>query len=467
MNTLNENQSLNNPQTIVNHIEDLLNSTNKNKTNVLNPFPVEVFPKCVQEIINSTNNCLNYPIDFISSSLLYAISVSLGNTCKVEVRTGWQENAVLYLSLVGRAGTNKSHPITFALKPIELSDNFNLKTYIEDLKQYNQNVKLTKKEREEAGISEPIKPICEQYIVSDFTPESLAEIHKHNIKGIGVYADELASWFKNFNRYNKGSEEQFWLSNWSGKPIRINRRTTESTYIPLPFISVIGTIQTGVLNELANNRTENGFLDRILFVVPDTLKKEYWTDMELNQEIIDSWQKIIESLLNLPLILDELYNPNPKILKFTPEAKQHLYKWQKELTDLSNKTENEAINGVLAKLEVYAIRLSLILQMMNYACNTDNNEAIGIEALKGALKLVEYFKNTAIKVHSILSNQNPLDKYPLDKQNLYSALPDLFTTEKGLQIALELGVAERTFKDFLNQEKLFKRIKRGEYEKKV
>ena len=78
--------------------------------------------------------------------------------------------------------------------------------------------------------------------------------------------------------------------------------------------------------------------------------------------------------------------------------------WQKELTDLSNKTENEAINGVIAKLEVYAIRLSLILQMMNYACNTDNDEAIGIEALKGALKLVEYFKYTALKVHGILSN---------------------------------------------------------------
>ncbi len=90
------------------------------------------------------------------------------------------------------------------------------------------------------------------------------------------------AWFKNFNRYNKGSEEQFWLSVWSGKAIRINRKTTEPTFIAKPFISVIGTIQPAVLNELADKRTENGFLDRLLFVAPENLKKEYWSETELN-----------------------------------------------------------------------------------------------------------------------------------------------------------------------------------------
>ena len=118
-------------------------------------------------------------------------------------------------------------------------------------------------------------PIWEQLLVTDFTPEALIEVHKFNKNGIGVYADELASWFKNFNRYNSGSEEQFWLSVWSGKPIRINRKTSEPIFISLPFISVIGTIQPAVLKELAKDRTENGFMDRILFVIPDDLKKNY------------------------------------------------------------------------------------------------------------------------------------------------------------------------------------------------
>ena len=67
---------------------------------------------------------------------------------------------------------------------------------------------------------------------------------------------------------------EFWLSVWSGKPINIDRKTGEPVFIPLPFISVCGTIQNGILNELAkDSRTQNGFIDRILFVMPDNLEK--------------------------------------------------------------------------------------------------------------------------------------------------------------------------------------------------
>jgi len=275
----------------------------------------------------------------------------------------------------------------------------------------------------------------------------------------------LASWFKNFNRYNKGSEEQFWLSVWSGKPIRINRKTSEPIYMPLPFISVAGTIQPGVLNELADNRTENGFLDRLLFVVPDNLKKEYWSETELNPEIVENWQTIISNLLDVSIIQDETNNLQPEILRFTPEAKQLLFEWQRELTDQSNKPENEAISGINAKIEMYAVRLALILQMASYACNKSDKQAIGMEAVQGALKLVKYFKKTAIKVHSIVKDTSPLDKLPTDKQTLYIALPDTFTTNKGVQVAKSMGMAERTFKRFLSNRDLFDNYAWGEYGK--
>lgn len=457
---------LNNPATILNHVAELKTKSEAERKAKQNLFPVAVFPKAVQEIITATNESLNFPIDFIGASMLYAVSVSIGNTHKVEIMKGWQENAVLYLSIVGRAGTNKSHPISFALKPIEQRDNLKFLKYQKQKQEYDTIVNLTKKEREQQGYDEPLKPIWEQHLVTDFTPEALIDVHKFNKRGIGVYADELASWFKNFNRYNKGSEEQFWLSNWSGKPIRINRKTSEPTYIPLPFISVAGTIQPGVLNELANNRTENGFLDRLLFVVPDNLKKEYWSEKELSPSIVENWHTIISNLLDVVIIQDDTNNPQPEILRFTLEAKQLLFKWQRELTDQSNKPENEAISGINAKIEMYAVRLALILQMIRYACNEDNKQAIGVEALHGALKLVEYFKITATKVHSIVSNASPLDKLPTDKQTLYIALPDTFTTSEGLQVAETMGMAKRTFKRFLSNKELFINYTRGEYEKR-
>lgn len=431
-------------------------------------FPVEVFPLPVQQVITATNENLNFPIDFIGASLLYAVSVAVGNTHSVEVKKGFRQSAVLYLAIVARAGTTKSHPLSFALQPIVERDKRTYRQYEQQRQEYEKAVSLSKKEREQQAFEEPIKPIWQKFLLSDFTPEALAEVHKFNKRGIGVYVDELAGWFKNFNRYNKGSEMEFWLSQWSGKPINIDRKTGEPVFIPLPFISVAGTIQKGILNELAkDSRTQNGFIDRILFVIPDNIQKEYWSETDLPPVVSENWERIISNLLNLSVSNDDTLNPSPDILKFTPEAKKVLFEWQKVNTDQCNETESEALSGIFSKMEMYVLRLALIIEMIRYACNESDKKAISIEAVQGAIKLVEYFKNSAVKVNYVLSNASPLDKYPADKRNLYKALPDTFTTEIGLQTAEGLGVPERTFKYFLNEKDLFTRLSHGEYEKRV
>jgi len=453
---------------IKNEAKQLIKQGNEVKDKQTNRFPVEVFPLPVQQIIAATNENLNFPIDFIGASMLYAVSVAVGNTHRVEVKKGWLESSVLYLAIVARAGTNKSHPLSFALQPIVEQDKRTYRQYEQQRQEYEKAVSLSKKEREQQAIDEPIKPVWQKFLLSDFTPEALAEVHKFNKRGVGVYVDELAGWFKNFNRYNKGSEMEFWLSVWSGKPINIDRKTGEPVFIPLPFISVCGTIQNGILNELAKeSRTQNGFIDRILFVIPDNIQKPYWSETDLNPVVSENWQSIVSNLLSLSITNDETLNPSPEILKFTPEAKKILFEWQKVNTDQSNDAENEAVSGIYSKLEMYAVRLALILEMMRFACNESDKQAVSVEAIQGALKLVEYFKNSAVKVNSIISNASPLDKHPSDKQALYNALPDTFTTETGLQIAEGLKVAERTFKRFLNEKELFNWISRGEYGKRI
>ena len=109
-----EFEDLQKAETLLNHIEELKKEAEAKQ----NLFPVEVFPKAIQEIITGTNESLSFPIDFIGASLLYAVSVSIGNSYSVEIKKGWQENAVLYMCIVGRAGTNKSHPVSFALQPL-------------------------------------------------------------------------------------------------------------------------------------------------------------------------------------------------------------------------------------------------------------------------------------------------------------------------------------------------------------
>lgn len=461
-------QSSISPIETLGHINEILQQGNKIQDRKTNRFPVEVFPLPIQQVITATNENLNFPIDFIGASLLYAVSVAVGNTHSIEVKKGFQQSAVLYLAIVGRAGTTKSHPLSFALQPIVEQDKRTFRQYEQQRQEYEQAVSLPKKEREQQAIDEPTKPVWQKFLLSDFTPEALAEVHKFNKRGIGVYVDELAGWFKNFNRYNKGSEMEFWLTQWSGKPINIDRKTGEPVFIPLPFISVAGTIQQGILNELAkDSRTQNGFIDRILFVIPDNIKKEYWSETDLPPIVSENWESIISNLLSLSVTNDDTLNPSPEVLKFTPEAKQVLFEWQKANTDQCNDAENEVLSGIFSKMDMYILRLSLILEMMRFACSESSKQAVSIEAVQGAVKLVEYFKSSAVKVNSILSNASPLDKHPADKQALYNALPDTFTTEIGKHIAEQFKVAERTFKYFLNEKDLFTRTSRGEYEKRM
>ncbi len=438
------------------------------KATIKNTFPVEVFPQPVQEIINATNKNLEFPIDFIGTSILYAASVAIGNSYRVLIKRDFEETALLYLAIVARPGTNKTHPLSWAIKPLCDSDAKTYRAYELALAEYEKAAGLPKEKRLEQGLDELQKPVHKKFLLTDFTGEGLAKVHKFNLRGIGAYCDELSGWFKNFNRYNKGSEQEFWISNFNSKSINIDRKNSESIFILRPFISVCGTIQRGIISQLAkDSRNQNGFIDRILFAIPDDVVKEYWSESEIAPQIVQNWAEIITRLTSLPIQLDDNLNPFPELLRFNPEAKKLLFKWQRDNTDKCNEAESEALAGIFSKLDMYVCRLALILQLMRWACNEGNKEEISTEAVKGAIQLIEYFRLSAVRVYSILASNNPLDKLPNDKKALYNALPDYFTTNVGLQIAEKLEIPQRTFKYFLNNADLFNNVKRGEYEKRI
>jgi hypothetical protein len=87
------------------------------------------------------------------------------------------------------------------------------------------------------------------------------------------------------------------------------------------------------------------------------------------------------------------------------------------------------------------------------------------KAVKGALKLTEYFKQTAIKVHGLINEGSPLDKLPENKQKFYDALPDILTTNEAIEQGTKYDISKRSVKRFLNEKKLFNRLMQGKYEK--
>lgn len=455
------------------HFADNINAENATIAPSKNAFPIEIFPATLRDIITETNQSLKFPTDYIASSLFYAASIAIGNTFCIRVKRGWTERTVFYLAIVGDPSTNKSHPLSFALQPFFDADKKSFKQYEEQKKEYENNLQLSKKEREAQGI-ELNKPVWQKHIVSDFTPEALLNVHRFCKRGIGVYSDELAGWLNNFGRYHKGNDQQLWLSNWSGKPVYIDRKSSESFFIQRPFISVTGCIQTDLLSKLCEgNRAEDGFLYRILFTFSDDAKKEYLHEAEVSQSTINEWKRIISNLLAIPQAYDGDLIPEPKEITFNPAAWQLFNDWHRKNTDLCNNTQDNKLKAFYGKFDMLFARFALTLELMRYAVykfpddNQDESIIVNVceEATTGAIKLCDYFLKNAKRVYDIISKKQPLSDLSQDKQTIYEALPKVFTTSEGITIAESNGMPRRTFHYFLQQGEFFSKTKHGYYEK--
>lgn len=429
-------------------------------------FPVSIFPQPIRHIIQELHECQSFPIDYVAASMLTAIAVGIGNTHLVQVKSGWLESSILYMALVGRPGANKSHPLSFAMKPFLTYDYQQNIQFEQEYKKYEELMQMTRRERTEAGLTEyPQEPIRRRFLVSDITPEGLSLIHAQNQRGLCLWADELSAWFKNFNRYNNGSEEQFWLSVFSAKTTISDRKSTRSSvFIKRPYISVIGTIQKKVLGELAKGeRSCNGFIDRILFVLPSDQQKIRWNDRELSEDIDQQWDDILSRLIRLDFLPSSDGSEPYNILCLSPEARNILYEYQHKLAEMCDTETNEMIVGIYCKLETYLIRFCLIVQMMRWSCGEACKESIDAESVEKAILLTEYFRMAALNVQSIMNEES------LTTQQLaiLRQLPHEFTTAEGLELADKEGMKERAFKDFLSRNIgiLFKRERHGAYTK--
>lgn len=437
-------------------IERDLNNKIRELTN--NPFPLDAMPKLIQGIINETSKTLNYPVDYTSTGILYTTSLCIGNTHKVELKKGYQTSPILWCAVVGSSGVMKTHPLNFALKPIIEADKESVTKFNELQRLYKEFQLMDRKEKKEFG---PMAaPLFKKTILSDYTIEVLGSIHDVNRKGIGIFRDEFAGWFKNFSRYSAGSDVETWLTMWNGDPLIIDRKGGDKVFISESFVSVIGGIQPDLLDEISRKGGDaNGFLARILFAYPQGLTRQPWNDAELDEATLNRYRHVIGKLMDLP---DE----TREVLKFEPAARKMIMEWQSDLTKIINDAP-EPLKPPLSKIDTYCLRLCLIIQLLRWACNEADKKSIDVESVTAGIKLTEYFRANALKVHSYI-NTTPLDRLGENSRIWYEALPERFTTDQAKQKAAELnleGLSQRNVHNLLLREDLFKKLFYGTYKK--
>jgi hypothetical protein len=407
-------------------------------------FPTEIFPTQIQALIKDAEKTVGYNPNYLSAGILSVCASALGNSVSL-FNGSYSSQPILWLAIIGRQGIGKTHPLNFAKKPMEKKDKDSYIEFKNLLKTYESQEKKDK------------KPVLKKTLLTDFTPEKLAETLQHNDKGVLIFKDELMGWINSFDQYNKGGDQQKYLEFFNGGTLTVDRVSKDPIRVEKTNVNILGGLQPKKLKALASNgRNDDGFLSRILFVYPKNLKPSMFTGRAIAEKHVENYKRFILNLYDAP----------PSKIK-TRENQIKIYQqWQHKKVKESFNDDIET--SVQAKLETYLWRLTLIIEMMHQVSINKFEDTISDVSITKAITLIEYFRSNALKVFDKMISLNPLEDQPLNKIELFKSLPAEFKRKEVLGLFDQHEVKGGSVNRFLGNKSLFVRLDSlGNYKKKI
>lgn len=261
--------------------------------------------------------------------------------------------------------------------------------------------------------------------------------------------DEILTLLNNFGRYTNGAgDETALLSIFSEDTIKYTRKTGGSEkrkktkgqliVISRPMLNVIGGIQPSrLIQAFGEDRLASGLLDRFLFVYPDP--KPPVKDLPpIPKEVTEWWSAFLNWLMALK---------GQITWRLSDEAQELYDQWRYE-TDLRIFNDSEVIGQMLAKLKIYALRLSGIIHLMQMTslAGTFPDEAqlfsksladLAEEQItKKSIELARYFSFTGTRVRMALGL---LDCKP-DARTVFRDLGKLYPRMNKAKLAEAVGI---------------------------
>jgi hypothetical protein len=330
-------------------------------------FPIDIFPEDVQSYLIQNQVTLNHSIDYMGCSLLWLLALSIGNSAKIEVKTGWREAVNIWIGLIGKAGLGKTPSINAVIFPIKKKNAFEIKHYQNEYRKWKEYDDLPHKEKKDhEEIQEPKR---RQFIVNDVTIEALADLHDESPVAVAVFKDELNGWLKDMNKYKPGSDLEFWLSCFSNEAANLTRKTAKSSFIESPLIPVLGGVQPGIFGQInTSENKDNGFLDRLLVCYPEK-EIEHYNENSINQDVLDWWDgylnQFFDQMRKKVLTYDKFGEIESKIVRLSEEAQKEWIRIFNNVTDMQNSDSvNEYVKSMLSKQKSYIPRFALILNCL-------------------------------------------------------------------------------------------------------
>lgn len=440
----------------------------------LGEFPIEAFSNRTRQFILSIHKHLRFKKDYLGINILCAIGVAMGKRFRIEINNTFHDYPGLFYVMVGYPSIGKTPPTRLILKPLLLHNREVALQYNQELEAFYQKLEKYENTKDKEGLEKPKPPRKSYFITQDYTLEWLVYALECSKTECFYTRTRLPDGQKLHALFQRNGREYLWNERYNHSDIIYNRKGEDfNIVVTEPLISVIGGTQIEQLKHLIDgDKTENGFMSRLLFAYPLDQKLELADDDDVPEQELNWWNSFVEEILNLKTMYDSKEtNVIPKNLKLSKEAKTKFMEWKQNNIDMINEMNGNG-NGILAsyfgKLSTALGRLCLIIQTERWRNGEAEMKQIDLVSVQRAILLIEYFRKVFYRIYFYFFVDNDIHLTELER-NVYAALPEEFETKIGKEIAIQNGMPARTFDRFIGDsqrsERLFSKQKHGIYKK--
>lgn len=374
------------------------------------PFPTESFSLDIQSIIKETSRVAQVPESLAGGVALGCLSASLGSSIKGEMVSEMFTNPNLYILGIAKSGTGKGKTFGVLQKPLNNAEAEAEETFYCSTKPQVEMELSSKKEElkeaKESGSKDDIKKLSFEIaslgkqlkeqpslFCDDITKEALAELlSQQENETLASHSSEARGLIDTLmGQYSGNSEESIYCKLYSGDPIKVNRKSKDSSPISLknPHLSITWLLQPDSAERLSENTAmmESGLVPRFLiFNAHAEMADEPEELLRIAPETKEAWRGICNSLLSF-----RNRHPEQSIITPSPEA-------FKILRDFSNQAKGAGrVSGVLYDLPQFPARygenarkIALCLHASEHLENCFNTPISG-EIAQKAVNLMQWF----------------------------------------------------------------------------
>ncbi|MDL2259447.1 DUF3987 domain-containing protein [Deltaproteobacteria bacterium OttesenSCG-928-K17] len=369
--------------------------------------PLEALPPEIRQMLKQASVSFKHaPIEVPLVGFLSLLTICVGRSRALEVKTSWQEAGNIYIALVGDSGVGKSHCFNVMLKPVWDEDFRRKQEWEAAMADYHEIMDARSKDKVAALTEPPSKPVRVQHLIEDATIEAIGQTMSENPRGLLWVVDELAGLIGSLDRYSSGKSDSGvksrLISAYDCLPWKTSRSDRDKNQSSsATFLSITSTTQPEILKGLFSRRDAlSGFLPRFIFILtkrrrPSFLTEEVFTGQPL-------LEMIAKHMLAWEMIQDNNGSPMPQKIKLSPEAYSLFEGWHNQKAGQA--WEREGIEQMLTpKLTTQVLHLALLLHCLKAALEgTDGLSMVTGETMREAITLGDWVGVHQMRVWNLL-----------------------------------------------------------------